>query len=283
MSQLQLEQLEQQKNTWNKYASGWRKWDEMLMTAMLPIADSLINSLELNSNEHVLDVASGTGEPGLSLSTLLPERRVTGSDLAENMVEIANLHAQERGITNYHSQQCDATKMPFEDNTFDHVICRFGIMFFPDIESGLREMTRVLKPDGKLAVAVWAAPELNSFITLMSMTVMEKLNLPKPASDTPGIFRCAQPGSTNQLLTNAGLSDVMEYSVNGEATFESPENYWDIFSDVAGPIMEALNNEPPEVVNEIKDAVIKKATQMIKGDQVYLDWQSYIGTGIKSL
>ena len=75
MNQLQLEQLEQQKNTWNKYSSGWRKWDEVLMTAMLPIADSLIGALELNGNEHVLDVASGTGEPGLSLSTLLPEGR----------------------------------------------------------------------------------------------------------------------------------------------------------------------------------------------------------------
>ena len=283
MNQLQLEQLEQQKNTWNKYSSGWRKWDEVLMTAMLPIADSLIDALELNGNEYVLDVASGTGEPGLSLSTLLPEGRVNGSDLAENMVEIANLHAQERGITNYHSQQCDATNMPFEDNTFDHVICRFGIMFFPDIESGLREMTRVLKPGGKLAVAVWAAPELNSFITLMAMIVAERLNLPKPGPDTPGIFRCAQSGSTNQLLTNVGLSKVMEYSVNGEATFESPAKYWDVFSDVAGPIMEALNNEPPEVINEIKEAVIEKAATMIRDNLVYTDWEVNIATGIKRL
>ncbi len=171
MDQLQLEQLEQQKKTWNKYASGWRKWDEILMTTMRPIGDSLINSLNLKGNEHVLDVASGTGEPGLTLSALLPDGRVTGSDLSENMVEIANEHARERSITNYQSLRCDASNMPFEDNYFDHVICRFGIMFFPDIESGLHEMTRVLKPGGRLSVAVWAAPVLNSFITLMARTV----------------------------------------------------------------------------------------------------------------
>lgn len=283
MNQLQLEQLEQQKNTWNKYSAGWRKWDEVLMTAMLPIAESLISSLNLTGNEHVLDVASGTGEPGLSISVLLPEGRVTGSDLSENMVENANLHAHERGITNYQSQQCDATNMPFEDNSFDHIICRFGIMFFPDIESGLREMTRVLKPGGRLAVAVWAAPQLNSFITLMAMTVAERLNLPKPTPDKPGIFRCAQPGLTKQLLNNVGLSDVVEYSINGEATFESPEKYWDIFSDVAGPIMEALNNEPQEVKDEVREAVIKKAQAMIRNNQVYTDWEVNIASGTKKL
>ena len=281
MDQLQLEQLEQQKNTWNKYASGWRKWDEILMTTMRPVGDSLINSLKLKGNEHVLDVASGTGEPGLILSTLLPDGRVTGSDLSENMVEIANKHAQERSISNYLSQQCDATNMPFDDNSFDHVICRFGIMFFPDIEAGLREMTRVLKPGGKLSVAVWGPPELNSFITMMAMTVAERLNLPKPTPDKPGIFRCAQPGLTNQMLATAGLSQVMEYGVNGEASFESPEIYWDIFSDVAGPIMEALNNEPQEIINEIRQAVINKAENTIRNGKVYTDWEVNIATGIK--
>lgn len=281
MDQLQQEQLEQQKNTWNKYATGWRKWNEILMTTMRPIGDSLINSLKLNGNEHVLDVASGTGEPGLTLSSLLPDGRVTGSDLSENMVEIANEHARERSITNYQSQQCDATKMPFEDNSFDHVISRFGIMFFSDIEAGLREMIRVLKPGGKLSIAVWGPPELNSFITMMAITVAERLNLPKPSPDKPGIFRCAQPGLTSQLLNKVGLAEVMEYSVNGEASFDSPEIYWDFSSDVAGPIMEALNSEPQDIIDEIRQAVIKKAENTVRDGKVYTDWEANIATGIK--
>ena len=281
MNQLQLEQLAQQKDTWNKYSEGWKKWDEVLMTLMRPVSDSLINTLTLKGNEHVLDVASGTGEPGLTLSTLLPDGKVTGSDLAENMVVIANEHAVERGISNYRSQQCDATNMPFEDNSFDHVICRFGIMFFPDIEAGLGEMTRVLKPGGTIAVAVWGLPELNSFITLMAKTIIDHLNLPKPSPDSPNIFRCAQPGMTGQLFTNAGLSDVKEYPVNGEATFESPEIYWDIFSDVAGPVMQALNNQPDEVVKEVKDLVIGKAGQMLRNNLVYTDYEAIIACGLK--
>jgi ubiquinone/menaquinone biosynthesis C-methylase UbiE len=281
MNQRQLEQLAQQKDNWNKYSAGWRKWDEVLMTTMRPIADSLIDSLNLTGNEHVLDVASGTGEPGLTLSTLLPNGKVTGSDLSENMVVIANQHAQDRGINNYRSQQCDATNMPFADNGFDHIICRFGIMFFPDIEGGLREMIRVLKPGGRLSVAVWAAPEHNSFITLIAKTVIDRLNLPKPSSETPGIFRCAQAGLTSRLLTSAGLSGVTEYNLNGEAIYDSPENYWDIFSDVAGPIMQALNNEPQEVIDEVKTEVIEKAGKLLRNNKVITDWQAIIASGIK--
>jgi ubiquinone/menaquinone biosynthesis C-methylase UbiE len=277
----QEEQLAKQKHIWNEYSAGWQRWDELLMRMMQPVADRLADSLNLSGNEHVLDVASGTGEPGLTLASLLPQGQVTGSDLSENMVEIANEHAQIRGITNYHSQQADATNLPFADNSFDRVICRFGIMFFPNIGAGLREMTRVLKPGGRLSVAVWAAPNLNSFLTLIGATIVERLNLPKPPPDVPGIFRCAQPGMTSQLLTSTGLSAVTEYNVVGEATYESPENYWEISADVAGPIMEALNNEPQEVIDEVKREVCRKAEKLLRNNEVVASWEAIIATGSK--
>ena len=68
MNELQTEQLEKQRDIWNRTSGGWKKWDELIMTSMKPIADKLIGSLNLNGNEHVLDVASGTGEPGLRTS-----------------------------------------------------------------------------------------------------------------------------------------------------------------------------------------------------------------------
>ncbi len=126
------------------------------------------------------------------------------------MVAIANENAFKKGIQNYKSQACDAAELPFDDETFDHIICRFGIMFFPDLKKGLDEMARVLKKGGKMSVAVWAAPELNPFITIMASTIMRKLELPKPPENSPGIFRCAQPGFTSNLLQNAGLKEIKE-------------------------------------------------------------------------
>ncbi len=281
MNKQQQEQLEQQRKTWNQYSAGWEKWDEILMTIMRPISDWFIEVLQLKGNEHVLDVASGTGEPGLTLSTRLPEGRVTGSDLSENMVKIANKHAKNRGITNYQSQACDASNMPFENNFFDHVICRFGVMFFPDLSGSIREMTRVLKPGGRLAVTVWAGPELNPFLTLLALTVIEKLKLPKPSPDAPGIFSCAQPGLTRQLLVDAGLDNVTESNISGEAVFNSTIQYWEVFSEVAGPIVQALNNAPQEVVEDVKKTVLNKAENYIKDGKMHINWEAIVTTGIK--
>jgi len=281
MNQEQQEQLEQQRKIWSQYSSGWRKWDELLMSSMQPVSDALIETLQVNGNEQVLDVASGTGEPGLTLSAMLPNGEATGSDLSEEMVEIANEHAKQRGISNYQSLVCDASNMPFEDNFFDHVVCRFGIMFFPDIESSLNEMTRVLKPGGTLAVAVWAAPELNPFLTLMAMTILEKLDLPKPPPNSPGIFRCAQPGLTSQLLSSTGLVSVTEKRLAGEVSFDSTEQYWDVMFDVAGPVVQALKNAPQEMVEEVREIVLDKASNFIRDGIMYANWEAIIADGIK--
>ena len=281
MNSIHKEQLEQQRNTWNRYSGGWKKWDNFMMNLMRPVGENLIEPLKLKGTEHVLDIASGTGEPGLTVSKLLPQGKVTGIDLSEKMVAIANDHAQQRGINNYKSQQCDVSNMPFEDNFFDAVICRFGIMFFPDITVSINEMLRVLKPGGKLAVAVWGAPERNPFLTLIGKTVAEKLGLPKPPPDAPGIFRFAKPGATSQLFIDAGLQNVTESNISGVITHDSAEHYWEVSVDVAGPVMEALKNAPPEVVEDIKSTVLQKTENFAKDGKVYVNWEAIIAIGKK--
>jgi ubiquinone/menaquinone biosynthesis C-methylase UbiE len=281
----QLEQrkelLEQQRENWNQYSSGWKKWDELIMGAMKPVGDALLDELPIRGNEHVLDVASGTGEPGLSLTLMLPGGEVTGTDLSEKMVAIANENGLSRGLPNYRSQACDAADLPFNDQVYDHVVCRFGIMFFPDIGQGLAEMTRVLKKGGKMAVAVWAAPEKNPFITIMASTIMKKLNLPAPRADKPGIFRCATPGYSRQLLRDAGLNDVTETNLTGHAVFESAPHYWEVMSDVAGPLMQALEKAPPRMVEEIRQNVIEETEKYRENGVIRAGWEAIVVTGVK--
>lgn len=282
LEQTREQQLKIQRKNWDRFSAGWKKWDDMIMTAMKPVGDALINSLQVKGSEKILDVASGTGEPGLTLSNLLPNGAVTGTDLSEKMVSIANENGVKRGISNYRSQTNDATKLPFSNNAFDHIICRFGIMFIPDVTKGLGEMARVMNKGGKMAIAVWAAPEKNPFITIMASIIMKKLDLPKPPGDSPGIFRCAQPGYTSQLLRNAGLKDITETNLKGTAEFESAEQYWEILSDVAGPLMQALEKAPKETINEVEEAVITEARNYTTDGRILTPWEAIIVTGVKT-
>lgn len=273
--------LEQQRQTWNKYSAGWQKWDDLIMSQLKPVGDELTNALILKGNEKILDVASGTGEPGLSLCSRLPGGMVYGTDLSENMVLIARENSLSKGVKNYVGITCDAAKLPFQDNSIDHVICRFGIMFFPDIAKGLKEMRRVLKKGGTLSVAVWAGPELNPFITLMASTVMQKLGLPAPPPDTPGIFRCALPGLSSKLLQDVGMKSVTERNIKGIAGFDSSLHYWNVMKDVAGPIMQALTKASDKLFAEVKRDVIEKARGFEKDGKIAASWEAIIAAGVK--
>lgn len=83
------------------------------------------------------------------------------TDLAEGMVDIARENALMRGINNIETLTCDVSDIPFLDNSFDAISCRFGFMFFPDMLLAAKEMHRVLKPGGRIATSVWNVPEKN--------------------------------------------------------------------------------------------------------------------------
>ncbi len=142
----QLQQIrDQQRASWNKFSPGWRKWDHLMMEFLAPMGVEIIRLINPEKDDLVLDVASGTGEPGLTIASMLEGGKVVITDLSENMLETAAEHAARRGIKNVETLVCDVSDLPFDDNTFDAISCRFGFMFFPDMELAAREMHRVLE------------------------------------------------------------------------------------------------------------------------------------------
>src|SRR5688572_3696261 len=163
---------EVQKESWNKSSSGWKKWDEMVMNFLKPVGDEMISLLKLRNEYHVLDIATGTGEPGLSIAQMLDGGKVVGTDLSEDMLAVAMENAMKRGIRNFETEYCDVSALPFEDHTFDAISCRCGFMFFPDMELALSEMIRVLKPGGRISAAVWSGPDKNLWISASMETMI---------------------------------------------------------------------------------------------------------------
>lgn len=272
---------EQQKDSWNKFSPGWKKWDELTMSFLKPMGDEIIKLLKLKETDHVLDVASGTGEPGLTISRIVIKGKVIGTDLSEGMLNIANENAKLRGIDNYQTQVSDVSELPFEDNTFDAISCRFGYMFFPDMLMATKEMYRVLKPGGRIAASVWNTPDKNYWVTATMNTITNNMKLESPPPGAPGMFRCASTGLVANLFQEAGLKNISETVINGKLNSGTAEKYWNMMTEVAAPIISALSKADVAMKEKIKKEVFEAVNQRFNGGTVTFDSSALVIFGEK--
>lgn len=243
---------EQQKASWNKFSGGWKKWDTLLMDFLTPVGNEIIQMLGPKNNDIVLDIAAGTGEPGLTIATMLKDGKVVITDLAEDMLEIVRENAATKGITNIETVVCDVCELPFADNTFDAISCRFGFMFFPDMLLAAKEMVRVLKPGGKIATSVWDVPEKNFWVTAIMGTINKNMDLPAPPPGAPGMFRCAKDGFISDLFVQSGLKNVTQKKVTGKLNCKTTDAYWGMQTEVGAPIVAALGKADDATKEKIK-------------------------------
>ena len=251
---------EQQRQTWDRFSRGWEKWDDLVLGMIQPIGDEMLDLLGVREDAHHLDVASGTGEPGLTIATQAAEGHVVLTDPAAGMLDVAKRSATARGVHNVEFHVCGADDLPFPDASFDSISCRFGFMFFPDIPVAVRELTRVLKPGGKICTAVWAQPEGNPWATIPMGAIATEVELPATPPDAPSLFRCAAPGAIGEVMAAEGLHDVRESDVRAMLTASSADEYWQYMTDVAAPVIAGLSL----VDEEARDRIRALVTETVK-------------------
>src|SRR4051794_7428773 len=220
-----------QRATWAGLSGGWEKWDLVIMDQLGPVGAAMIERLEIAEDQQHLDVAAGTGEPGLTVARLAPKGRVVLTDLALEMLEVAARRAAALGVTNIETKVCSADDLPFGDATFDSVSVRFGYMFFPDMAKATAEFARVLRPGGRLCSSVWVKPEENPWTAIAMQAIATEAEVAPPDPNGPNMFRCAAPGYLSALYEGAGLRNVEEWDVDIELVTRSPEEYWEMTSE----------------------------------------------------
>lgn len=255
MNTQQLEIRNKQLASWNTFSPGWAKWDNFTMRFLETQAEQIISHLDLRTDDHVLDIATGTGEPGLTIASLVNKGTVTAVDLSDGMLQIAREKATILGLNNFRAIQADACELPFEDGAYDAISCRLGFMFFPDIELAARELLRVLKPGGKIVTTVWQGPVDNPWVTIVMRAIKKYLEVPAAAPGSPGIFRCAQPGVLTDLFASLDCSEIREIEIAGKMACSSVDEYWNFMNDVVPPVVSALKVVDPEIRNKIRQEV----------------------------
>lgn len=277
-----LDQIrDQQKETWDRFSAGWKKWDKLVLGWLAPFGQAMIRQAAIEEHDRVLDVAAGTGEPGLTVAAAIPGGRVTVTDLSERMLAVAAENAEHRGLSNFETRACDAGALPFADATFDAVLCRFGFMFFPDVATAARELTRVAKPEARVCAAVWGAPEKNAWATTIMATIARHVDLPKPPAGAPGLFRCAPAGMMTAVFTDAGLRDVHEEEVTTTMVHNTAEDYWAFMTEIAAPVVAGLAQADDMTRARIRGEVLDLARQAVRAGKVELRSTATIVVGTR--
>jgi len=233
--------LNQQRQVWDGASVGWERWEPIVQDMIRPVGTEMISQLGVDESTAHLDAAAGTGQPGLTIAQIATRGRVVLTDLSPGMIETEKRAIAALGLDNVEVCEASADSLPYPDETFDTVGCRFGLMFVPNVAATVNELARVVKPGGRMCVAVWAEPPKNPWVTVPLGVISTEVELPTPPPDAPSMFRCAQPGAMASLFEAAGLHDVNESEVPITTGYPSFDQYWEMTNEVSAPIVMAMN------------------------------------------
>ncbi len=241
-------------NRWSGAAPHWEKHREIIRQMFAPVTQALIEDGQIATRDTVLDIATGPGEPALSLAALVgPEGKVVGVDPIPDMVAAARRASDHLGFQHAQFDVAFADRLPFPADTFDAVVSRFGAMFFPSPADAAREMLRVLKPGRKLALAVWHSADTNPFFYALQRVIDRYVDSPPPAPDDRDAFYFAAPGKLRDILVDAGAKAPSERLL--QFTIQAPvsvENFWTLRCEMSEKLREKVAALSGDRLTELK-------------------------------
>lgn len=258
------------------------KWKAKSAAMGQPVTDALVEYARPMPGMRALDLASGTGEPAISLAARVGDGGyVTATDLSAELLEIAENRARTRGLTNFSTQQADAHELPFPEDAFHLATSRFGVMFFRDPELALRELRRVLRPGARACFLAWGTFDQPYWQSMMGVVHRHVGGLLlEPGGPDP--FRFAESGSLSKVLTSAGFEDVEEETKTLPWAWPGPvEEAWEQNRSVAVPFRPMLDRVPADQWPQIHAEVQTAASKYWDGEKIAFGATVVLASGRK--
>ena len=255
--------------TWETMASGWDKWREPIEATSVPVREWMLRELAPKPGDTVLELASGFGDTSHAAAELVGESgRIIATDFSPTMVESARRRGDELGLTNVEYRVMDAENIELEDDSVDGVLCRCGYMLMPDPARALVETRRVLKPGGRLALAVWREADRNPWISIVGRALLERGHVPPPEPGAPGMFTMARDERVHELLEGAGFTVLRLEEIPVLFSYESLDEYVERAKDTGG-VFARVWREIPDDEREAMESAFEAAFAPYATDRGY--------------
>jgi SAM-dependent methyltransferase len=195
---------------WQEAAKAWHRWGPTLEEWLGQVTEIMLDMAGIGLGSRVLDVAAGAGGQTIAAARRVgPDGYVLATDISSNILEFTANSARQVGLSNVETCVMDGESLEeLEEGSFDAVISRVGLIYFPNQQKALAGMRRALKPGGKIAAVVYSTPENNKFFSVPISIIRRRAQLPSPLPGQPGPFSLGNPRVLEEVFESAGLTEV---------------------------------------------------------------------------
>ena len=244
---------------WQTVAPGWERWREPIERTSVPMREWLLRELAPTTGDTILELAAGFGDTSHAAAEIVGgEGRVLCTDFSPAMVDAARRRGDELGFVNVEYRVLDAERIELGDDSVDGVLCRCGYMLLPDPARALAETRRVLRPGGRVALAVWREADRNPWISILGRMLRDRGHDSAPEPGAPGIFTMAREERLRTLLEDAGLTVLTVEDVPVTFVYESFDEYI-VRAEDTGGVFARVWREVPDAERRAMAAQLEDA------------------------
>jgi SAM-dependent methyltransferase len=252
---------------WEAAAPGWTRRQEAIRGLGMGVSKWMLEATSPQPGERVLELAGGLGETGMRAAEMVgPRGGVIVSDQAEGMLAGARARAQELGLSNVEFKILGGEWIDLPLASVDVVLCRWGYMLMADPGAALGETRRVLRPEGRLGLAVWDGLEHNPWALLASMELIERDLASPPTPGAPGPFALGDRDRLRELIAGAGFAEIDVQAVDVAHRHDSFEVYWETTLDISHQFHDAVLSRPEPEIAEIRAGLQKRLQPFVQAD-----------------
>jgi len=246
---------------WEDAAEAWHRWGPTLEEWLGEATERMLDAAGVHTGSHVLDVAAGAGGQSLAAARRAgPAGRVLATDISPTILSYVAKSAATAGLSTLDTFEADGEALDaLAEQSFDAVISRVGLIYFPDQQRALAGMRRALREGGRIAAVVYSTPDRNEFFSLPASIIRTRAKLPPPQPGQPGPFSLGGPGVLVKTLTDAGFHDVTVEAVSAPLMLSSAAECVRFERESFGALHQMLAGLPgeqrPAVWDEIETAL----------------------------